>query len=71
MKTENNNEVKLKPYNLSELANMYGVDRRTFRRWIAEYKDEIGEKKGIFFSIPQVKIIFSKLHIPGQISQAA
>jgi hypothetical protein len=71
MKAINNNEIKLKPYNLSELADMYGVDRRTFRRWISDFKDELGERKGIYYSIPQVKIIFSKLGIPAEISRAA
>lgn len=55
----------LKPYSVTQLANMYGVCKKTIWRWLAPFKEEIGEKSGHFYTIPQVRIILSKLGIPG------
>ena len=54
----------VKPYTQTELAIIYGVCRKTIKRWIEELKDETGPKKGRYYSIKQVKIIFENLNIP-------
>lgn len=67
---ENGNNKKviaIKPYNTKELAGIYGVDPSTFKRWLDKFKNELGEKTGRYFSIPQVKIIFLHLDLPSQI----
>ena len=70
MKNEQPNEekqkikVELKPYTLSQLAKIYGVSRVTFRKWIKELKAELGKRSGNYYSIPQVKIIFSEMLLP-------
>lgn len=57
-------KIEIKPYNLKELAFIYGVCRKTFKKWIEPFDEEIGDKKGRFFNIKQVRIIFDKLGIP-------
>lgn len=57
--------VYLKPYTAKELAAMYGVERRTFNKWLEPFGNEIGERKGRYFTVVQVKIIFTRLGLPG------
>lgn len=56
--------VLVKPYTVTELARIYGVCRETLQKWIDEFKEEVGEKKGRYYTIPQVKIIFKNLSVP-------
>jgi len=56
--------MELKPYTISELSRIYGVDHRTFTKWISPFADEIGKRIGWYYSIPQVKLIFQKLLLP-------
>lgn len=67
---ENNNKqekqrLELKPYSLSDLARIYQMHRETFRNWIMPFQDEIGVRRGRFYTIKQVKIIIDKLGLPG------
>lgn len=62
--TAQTNRVKLKPYSLSELAGIYGVCNRTLKRWMKPFEEEIGERDGRFYQIPQVKVIFERLMVP-------
>ncbi len=48
MKTEST-QIKLKPYSITELARIYGVDPRTLKKWLVPFEKEIGEKNGRFF----------------------
>lgn len=59
--------IPLKPYSLTGLAALYGVNWRTIKAWIKPYEAEIGTKQGRIYKIPQVKIIFSKLGLPSTI----
>jgi hypothetical protein len=61
--------VEIKPYYPTELARMYGIDRKTFRRWLKPHAEAIGEKKGHYFTALQVRIIFEKLGIPGKVKE--
>lgn len=70
MKTEST-QIKLKPYSITELARIYGVDPRTLKKWLIPFEQEIGVKQGRFYQIPQVKIIFEKLSLPSEIIIAA
>jgi transposase len=67
MENTNRKFIEVKPYMIKELAALYGVSRETFGRWISKFKDELGEKNGLYFSIPQVKMIFKKLDLPSVI----
>lgn len=59
-------KLELKPYSVTDLAKIYGVCNRTFKKWVNEIK-EVGPKKGRYYSIPQVKIIFENMKVPTQI----
>jgi response regulator of citrate/malate metabolism len=65
----NQNPVELRPYTIAELADMYGVSKKTFRKWLEPFQELIGERIGFFYSIVQVKIIFEKLGMPGSYYQ--
>ena len=55
----------LKPYNLKELAALYGVSARTLNKWLKPFGDQVGKRIGYFYTIPQVKMIFLNLGLPG------
>jgi hypothetical protein len=65
----NSNKIELRPYNLKELAHLYKVDNRTFKKWVSLFKDKLGERQGNFYTIPQVKIIFQHLGLPGYLEE--
>ena len=60
--------IEIKPYKLRELCQLYNnVDPETFRSWLKPFQDEIGPRKGHYYTIKQVKIIFAKLDLPSKI----
>ena len=61
------NTIQLRPYSMAEMGRLYGVCDRTFKKWIEPFSNDIGEKKGRYYTISQVKIIFEKLGLPGEI----
>jgi transposase len=65
----NENKVPLKPYTLKELAKIYGVSIKTMHRWMEPFKDEVGPKRGRYYTIPQVKIFFDNLSLPGEYTE--
>jgi transposase-like protein len=60
------NYVEIKPYNLTELAAVYGVTVRTMKNWIILHRQSVGEKTGRLYTALQVKTIFEKLGLPGK-----
>lgn len=60
------NTVEVKPYSLTELANIYSVTNRTIKNWMKPFEKEIGEKIGRIYTAKQVKVIFEKLGLPGK-----
>jgi hypothetical protein len=62
-------EVPLKHYSLSQLATYYGVCDKTLKKQLKPYQDEIGEKQGRFYTLRQVKVIFSKLGTPSIVGE--
>lgn len=59
--------IELKPYTLKELALVYDVCVRTINKWLLPFHDEIGKKQGRYYNITQVKIVFEKLGLPGNL----
>lgn len=64
MTIRNDGNIPLKPYTMKELALMYGVCKRTLKKWLQPYEQEIGDHNGRFLTIVQVKIVFTKLGLP-------
>jgi transposase-like protein len=57
-------KIQVRPLTIGELSRIYEVDRRTLYNWIKPFAEEIGERRGRFYSIPQVLLIIEKLGIP-------
>jgi hypothetical protein len=58
---------RLRPYTIAELAIVYGVCKRTLRKWLKPFLADIGKRQGHFYSIAQVKIIIDKIGLPGDL----
>ena len=56
-------DFELRDLTTAELADLYGRPQRSFREWIRQHKDKIGEKTGRWWSVNQV-IIILKLRGP-------
>ena len=61
-----NNTIEIRPYSLTELAQIYGVTNRTMKNWIIRHDEAVGEKIGRLYTALQIKVIFEKLGLPGR-----
>jgi hypothetical protein len=61
------NKLLLKPYSLMELSRIYGVDFRTFKKWMIPFQENIGSRNGRYYTVAQVRKIFDFLGTPGVI----
>lgn len=43
---------------------MYNVSKNTFKKWLSNFADELGERNGYYYSVLQVRLIFEKLGLP-------
>jgi hypothetical protein len=59
-------EINIKPYTLKELAAIYKMTVRAFKRMISDIQQELGPKNGRYYSIIQVKLILERKGIPGR-----
>ncbi|MFC4262329.1 hypothetical protein ACFOWM_05545 [Ferruginibacter yonginensis] len=67
MKTElTTKTTSIKPSSPVDLAKLYGVCDKTFKKWLKPFEAAIGERIGRYYSIAQVRIIFEKLGEPGE-----
>lgn len=60
-------KIPFKAYSNKEIAVMFNVSERTWRRWVAPFRNDIGYRKGHFYTPVQVKVIFEKLGVPDAI----
>jgi transposase-like protein len=58
---------EVRAYKFKELAAIYKVNPKTFRRWIRLFEKEIGVLDGDYYMIPQVEKIIEKIGLPYQI----
>lgn len=56
--------IQIKPYMMKDFYRIYGITDKTFKKWIEPFENELGEKKGRYYNIHQVKMIFDKLGMP-------
>lgn len=54
-------DATYQPLTIQQLADRWGVSRRTVRRWLRPFADEIGPRQGNMFTPQQVKIILGHL----------
>jgi N-acetyl-beta-hexosaminidase len=62
--------IEIKHYSIAELADLYNLERRVFKKWLEPHLPVIGERIGHFYNIKQVKIIFDVLGLPGDYLEA-
>lgn len=60
--------IQLRAYSVPELAALYQVCDRTFKKWVKPFAIEIGPRTGRLYNVNQVKTIFSRLGMPETIS---
>ena len=60
-------QMYVKPYCYKELISLYGVSHKTFKNWIYPFTNELGEKRGRYFTVKQVELIFQKIGFPNNI----
>ncbi|MCC7303484.1 MAG: hypothetical protein IT233_12665 [Bacteroidia bacterium] len=54
----------LKPYMKKELAKMYNMSPRAFNSFIRDFEDEIGKKKGRYYTVKQVERLIKCVGMP-------
>ena len=55
---------RITTYTTKELTQLYGVDRHTFQKWLKPFLEEIGERRGWYYTPKQVETIFKLVGIP-------
>ncbi|GAC1385131.1 MAG: hypothetical protein NVSMB45_13550 [Ginsengibacter sp.] len=56
--------ICVKPLCIRELSLIYGVSYKTMTLWLRDLRAEIGFKRGRYFTVKQVGIIFQNLGVP-------
>lgn len=51
------NKIASKPMTLLALSQEIGISKPTLQKWICEITDDIGDKRGNFYTPKQVRII--------------
>ncbi len=54
----------IKPYSKTQLAKAYGIDIRTFNKWLKPLYKVIGKPNGRLFTPFQIKAIFQRIGQP-------
>lgn len=60
-------KLVIKPYTTKELAPLFNMSSRTFRRNIAGIKELLGVRKGHFYNIKQVEMIIEHMGRPYEV----
>lgn len=55
---------EMRPYKFKELCAIYGKHPTTMRKWLAPFKEQIGELVGGYYLIPQMEIIIEHIDLP-------
>lgn len=60
----------IKPYRLIDLAQIFDVNYRTFKRWISNIEKEMGKADGKYYSIKQVEYMIAQFGLPRKLNTA-
>ena len=60
-------KIPLKAYTKKELRTLYDIPLSTFNQWIKPYAEELGIGTGKYLTVNQVRFIFEKFGIPGEV----
>jgi hypothetical protein len=64
---EDNGTAYIKAYTVKQLAEFFEVSDKIFRGWIKDIKEQVGVKRGHYYNIRQVKVIFDHMGIPAKL----
>ena len=64
------NIAEVRPYTTKELCNIYKISDKTLHKWLQPFRKKMGIKRGRYYTVAQVTIIFTSLGIPFTIVQA-
>ncbi|GIK70141.1 MAG: helix-turn-helix domain-containing protein [Bacteroidetes bacterium] len=56
--------IRVKPYSTKEIADIYGVSPKTLYKWMKPIKKKIGERRGRFYTVNQVRTILDEIGLP-------
>lgn len=59
-----NGSITPRPCTTTDLAHVYGVNRRTINSWLKPFDAEIGKRTAYYYTQKQVQVIFEKLGEP-------
>jgi hypothetical protein len=61
----------VQPANTKQLAALYEITTKVFRKWLEKFEKELaekaGEKVGIYYNVKQVEFIIDKLGLPPRV----
>jgi len=63
-KENTSDKIRIRSYSVKEVANLYGVSGKILKKWLDDYENEIGDRKGHFYNPRQMKVIFDRLGAP-------
>lgn len=55
---------EIKPYSMKELSEIYNIGIKSMRNWLKPFKEEIGQRRGRYYNVAQIEIIFKRLGLP-------
>lgn len=64
------NVREIKPYSLKEISVIYGICDKTLKKWLEPFEKEVGQRRGRYYNVAQVKLIFKCLGIPSELEDA-
>ena len=56
--------TNVRPLSTKEICALYNISTKTFFKWSAFFQNEIGPRRGRYYTVNQVEIIFLKLGLP-------
>lgn len=63
------NVTDIKPYNVKEICSIYNISCKTFFKWSVFFGKEVGPRRGRYYTVRQVEIIFGKLGLPYRVRE--
>jgi hypothetical protein len=64
---DHNENLIIKPYRIIDLAGIFDVNRKTMRRWMNNFPNELGKRDGKYFSISQVEFMIAQFGLPKKV----
>lgn len=50
-----------------DLCTLYEISDKTLTKWLAPFQQEIGPRTGQYYNVSQVRVIISRLGLPGSV----